>query len=93
MLSTQLQNDAMETIVNALRAMGPLTVTELWHELLAQCQGVHALNVDRVRQAALSELRQRNVIRRYSDDGSAWEIHPRMYDADDKWDSSINYKL
>ncbi len=91
MLADEIKRAAMKTIVDALRAMGPLTVNELYGELLVQCRGVHAGNVDNARQSALIELRQRNVIERYGDSGSAWDIHPRMYDKSGQWDETIDY--
>ena len=52
----QVRRNAMRCIVMALRASGPLTVNEMWDELLNQCAGVHQMNVDRVRQVRSRSL-------------------------------------
>jgi hypothetical protein len=77
---------AMRCIVMHMRAMAPVTANDMWDELLTQCVGVHAANIDRIRQSALTELLKRGIIEMY-DAGPpmSWTIHPAMYGDDQRF--------
>jgi len=81
---------ANKIIMDALRAMGPLSFSQLYDELVTQCLGVDEENASGVLNVALADLASREVIRRLNEDG-AWEIHPRMYNQKGAWEPGNEY--